>query len=319
MIPSWGTYLSDLSLSFFSILKKCPERRGTLALCLPRIEYAWCFAVFGFARSLGAKSDFEDPLEKLRPYLGHKVTFTRGGKQISGILQEVPESPKEEVIKITVRKAPSVANRKPGKSLQLTECLKSDLWSSIKIVSDSKVDQTCGFHPKAVSAPKVSDKLLRLATSFLGESAEDWLVGPGGARFAAYGLRRRMMLECDAELETQDQNDRFCLSEIVKPSGKGFVQSEGRVRLLTASSLCSNEKSPAPFSCCVVEPLSLAEQVLYATKSSNRILLLGRNAAAYAESASAIVEAYRHRMPGELVCSLPTRYPSIFHQSFFHS
>lgn len=320
MIPSWGDYLSDLTLAFRRSLEARPGRRGTLVICLPRIEFAWCFVVFGFARSLAPAAPVIDHLARLKPYVGHWVSFADliGGR-FEGVLDEVPDSLAEGSVKIIVRRQRAGA-LKQGKSHQTSAVLVQSQLPSVQILSETEEDKNDGFRMNHAPAPELSDDLVALAQRLLGDQASNWLAGHGvRTNVAAYGTRGRMASECNAKIGIAEGASQFRLSEILKPGGKGFLETVGRIRVLPSSSLARSPGGGMPPSLVVVESLTRAQQLLALTSQVNRILLLARNAPGYNDSAEALYDSYRHRLEPELPCSAKGDFPYIFHKSFIHA
>jgi hypothetical protein len=322
MIPSWGDYLSDLTLAFRRSLEAHPERRGTLIICLPRIEFAWCFVAFGFARSLAPAAPVVDHLARLKPYIGHWVMFTNlRGDLVQGVLSSVPDSLTEGSVEVVVRKQ-RVASLKLGKAPKTSEILEQSQLPSVQIISDDQEDEDAGFQMNYAPAPEFPDELVALAQRLLGPRACDWLEDTQGLipdSIAAYGTRGRMACECNAKIGIAEGASQFRLSEILKPGGKGFLEPVGRIRVLPSSSLARLPGGGMLPSLVLVESLTRAQQLLALTSQVNRILLLARNAPGYNDSAEALHDSYRHRLEPELPCSAKGDFPYIFHKSFIHA
>lgn len=321
-MPDWGQYLSDLTLEFCREIGKQPDRRGTLAICLPRIEYAWCFVVIGVARSLPSVPVTADHLSRLRPYIGHRVLFVDGaGNEVRGDLQSVPTEQEEQLIRVVVRRSAEVTESRLclGRSSETVQLLEAERWASIKIISDEPQDENVAFRFSAAPTAQISEALLQFAQTTLGPAATDWLLGPDKARILAYGTRSRMLRELKASIKNPGGRDRFEFTDFLKPCGKGLSHRAGRVRLLPSSDLYEKPRGETLPPVVVVEPSVRMHQLLGNTEHFHRILLLARNSPSYSQSAEELLGSFIRRADGELTCVFKNSPPHIFHRSFYHT
>jgi len=321
-MPDWGQYLSDLALEFCRVIEKHPDRRGTLAICLPRIEYAWCFVAMGVARSLPSVPATADHLSRLKPFVGHKVLFVDGaGNEVHGNLQSVPTADEEQLVRVVVRRLAEAPGGRPrlGAASETTQLLDAKGWPSIKVISDKPMDEHATFRFHAAPTAQVSEALLRFAQTALGVAASDWLLGSSRARVSAYGTRSRMLQELKSTIKCSAGRERWEFADLLKPFGKGLPHQVGRVRVLPSSELHEEPRGEALPSLVVVEPSVRMHQLLANTDAFHRILLLARNSPSYSEAAAELLEAFIRRGGGELSCASVQSLPHIFHRSFYHA
>jgi hypothetical protein len=321
-MPDWGQYLSDLTLEFCRVIGKQSDRRGTLAVCLPRIEYAWCFVAMGVARSLPSVPATADHVSRLRPFVGHKVLFVDGaGNEVRGELQSVPNADEEQLVRVVVRRVAEAqgARLRLGGASETTQLLDAQSWPSIKVISDGPQDEHAAFRFNAAPTAQVSEALLRFAQTALGATASDWLLGSNKTHVSAYGTRSRMLQELKSTIKDPEGKERWEFADLLKPCGNGLPQQIGRVRVVPSSELHEKPRGEALPSMVVVEPSVRMHQLLANTDDFHRILLLARNSPSYSESATDLLEAFIRRADGELSCASVESLPHIFYRSFYHA
>jgi hypothetical protein len=321
-MPDWGQYLADLTLEFCRVVSKSPDRKGTLAVCLPRVEYAWCFAAMGVARSLSPVPLVSDHVTRLRPFIGHKVSFIDGAdNEVQGELVSVPTEEEEQLVRVVVRRVADSKASKPrlGKASETTQLLDAKSWPSIKIISDRPQEEHAAFRFNAAPAVEVSETLLQFAKSVLGDAAIEWLCGPTKTYVLAYGIRSRMLRELKAAVRNTDGKERFQFGDFLKPGGKGLPDNVGRVRVLPSSDLHERPQGQGLPSLVIVEPSVRMNQLLKSTENFSRLLLLARNSHSYNDSALDLLEDSIRCAEGEFACAAPKIPPHIFHRSYYHA
>jgi len=316
-IPSWPGALVNLGEELFSLSCKDPERRITLAVCLPRVDYAGLFIGLGIltGRTKATQtSDFEKKMAALR---GKYVIFQPlTGRNKAGILN-FSESTGNYSVRHFNKKTPNFEDlplekrlryRPPAVASSSTILHRAD-WEHVHPAGKS-------FNPtRRVSRTEVErictqlSKLSKLASLF---SSSILLNGPDGGKsvFTLVGNRTRLLSEMSADLLPANE---ACLEGVLRPQGNPNYAESFNCKIDTCRSFLLGGAEGV----LVFEATRHLGDHLVASRNHCRVILLARNSADYEDCAGQIIEqrtlVNRENPAVQTELPLSIRYLAFFH------
>src|SRR5262249_39381986 len=87
----WATTLIAFGQFVVESKQSAISRRSTLALCLPRIDFAAAFLAIGVIKGSNQGKPARDQLDRLEKLKGCWVSFVEDGRTKVGLLEKVPD------------------------------------------------------------------------------------------------------------------------------------------------------------------------------------------------------------------------------------
>jgi hypothetical protein len=300
LLPAWAEALVVLGFSYARVLEDHSQCKATLAICLPRIEFAALFIALGMIRWKVSRSSEKEGLERLRSMLGTWVYFEVHGHRKVGRLEDVPENQDGYVRILTSmgRKLPnfeemSLAKRKkysPPQSGGQWSCVESKWWSSIKPTGrkfserrDARADQM----ERYVLAAKDSE----LVEKLIGPGAAHWLMSSRERPVCIFGCKSRLDRELEEEISLVGNRGELKLGTVLRPTGSQEYEFSSHIQI----SACAKMHGIDPASIFLIEAGRFVEDNIRESSENNRVILLARNAPSYEQGAQAVKNAFLRR------------------------
>jgi len=306
-LPPWAMDLISLGECFLNLTRVHEDRRLTLALCLPRVEFAAAFLGLGILKMMTNEQMLPSQEEhRIRGLLGEWVTF-QGTKRKPVIGQlEYFENEKKYKIREPVKQNDK---KKIGASSGLLHVLRTQDFDKVQRAGRSyNQNRRVGSNQfrKVISQNNSLSVLGKMLTCEL----EHLQSQPPGDVFNIYGNRSR--IDSDM-LQSLMLGQNVCLADALRPSSLRDYEESHRCQVFPARSVL-----PEDGACIVIIEGSrgLPDQ-LSATSNSNRIILLARNSPCYEECVDSVLDRYRLRK-GDLSEPIMVNSKLIISRAFFH-
>ena len=296
-IPLWAANLVAVGEKIGAVADEEKERRLTVTLCLPRVDYAAVLLGLGIVRQHFNSSSPRYDEERMKSLIGHYVSFESDARTIVGFV-EYCEIFKD--FKVTCYKRESAA---------FSIVLSQNDWAKVKPTGRD-------FNPKRrvgngqIRGIKEQNLSISMLSRLTGCEFSEAFLRDCGCLFTIYGNKTRIDLELSGSLF---EGEEACLEKILRP--KGHVEYEDSFH-------CSIEGHKSKMdhfndTMVIIESgRSLSDQ-LAATQKLNRIILLGRNSVNYDECAAQVMETFANRRASGPESS-PDLPASIRCLSFYH-
>ena len=306
-MPAWTLALSSLGEALYSTISDdtCPP--FTIALCLPRIDFAAVFIGAGII-SKHLSSDQSLPEEqRMKELIGKSVVFDAGnGRTTVGKLEYCEINHDYKISEFDRSKKSTSGHAKVLASAVVLE--KKD-WRSVRPAGrEFSSERRVGRHQieklnKHASASKSLGGLL-------GLSLHDVRAEDARCFFTIVGTRSRLHEELTQDLRQEKSSS---LAGVLRPEYLPEFTSSFRCRVESRSSQLTEDCGIF-----LIEASRYLGDHLSASRGANRVVLLGRNSADYDECASTLIAgfaAHGEMMPGS-VENLP---PTIKSLAFYNS
>lgn len=300
-MPQWPVALANLGKAVFSAAEDhtCPP--FTIALCVPRLDFAAVFIGVGIISKYLAVAEFSSEEQRIKDLVGQHVVFDTGiGKKIAGRL-EYSDTCRD--YKICEYDRP-----KSYKSSYAAHVLETKDWKGVRPVN-------CEFSlERRVSRTQIARLSKRLSClDLLGpifglpleETATD-----SACLFTIFGNKSRLHDELHQNLE---EGTPSSLLGILRPQSLQEFESSFRCKLESRGSRMFDGGGIV-----IAEASRSLGDVLLSSRRKHRVVLLGRNSADYEECSSIVLDAFGRRkdlMPS-LTSDLPQAARSL---TFYHS
>jgi hypothetical protein len=300
-MPHWPVALANLGKAVFSAAEDhtCPP--FTIALCVPRLDFAAAFIGVGIISKYLTVAEFLSEEQRIKDLVGKSVVFDTGtGNRIAGRLEYCEIRGDYKICEY--------ARRKSLKSSYGAHVLERKDWNAVRPVN-------CEFSlERRVSRTQIARISKRLSSlDSLGpvfglpleEAATD-----SACLFTIFGNKSRLHDELRQNLE---EGTPSSLQGILRPQSLQEFESSFRCRLESRDSRL--------FDGCgivIAEASRSLSDLLLSSRSKHRVVLLGRNSADYEECSSIVLDAFGRRkdlMPS-LTSDLPQAVQSL---TFYHS
>ncbi len=280
-IPLWAEVLTSLGEKFAALAADQPARRLTLVLCLPCFDYAAAFLGIGILKVRLAVSSAESQKDRMTSLVGQWVSyegkFSLKSKRKTDVgILEFCKSDKIFMIKLE----------------------KHGLWTVLHEEDWDRVRPTGrDFNPKRRLSHRQTEKIEdqnRSISTFSDLFTFDlWgtALNNSGLIFSIYGNKTRLNHELS---ESLFHKDNASLGKIIRPEGHPDFGDSFHCSLETS-------RSPMPVddeSLVIIEAGRALPDQIAGSKHLNRIVLLARNTADYADCAALMMEQSSLRIGG---------------------
>jgi len=304
-LPQWPIDFANFGRTVYEASKSKTCQPFTFVLCMPRIEFAALLIGAGIISKYLAETESLSDQERIKEFVGSGVIFDseKYGK-IAGYL-EYCEITKE--YKICQYNKVSKKSSKPGHSVTRKLVLRKQDWSSVRPVDRQIPRERLLGQAKIDIISRRMSAIENLGPIF--GFNRDPASNKASCLFTIIGNKTRLLYELSEDLQPPKDSS---LLGILRPQG---IKSE-------LSGWCAIESFGAELnennSILILESSRNLGDLLLASKSRNRVILLGRNVASYEECANLVLDNFSKRKNEikELDISLPaTVQPLAFYQA----
>lgn len=296
--PEWARYLVRVG---WHVAEHDRNNPLTVAVSLPRIDFAAAFLSLGIALATVAKTAAATGVDGWRALVGRRVKYVNAyGHVAEGVLLEPDDSYPEY---LWVNKGGLKTNVCPEHrpTIQL---------APIQMRSAGKRKPSRENRP--IDADAAFDALAKL---FSPVQVADWLSN-GAVTTAVVGRKARLEeeLSIHTSLWTDRNGDSISLRALLQIASSPEASGHSKALLLPVTSFEDCDVA-GPV---VIEASSIVNSHLDRVSSHNCIVPLGRNAAWYTDAMEAIMNRYYHRKQPD--AAIPFRAPPhIYTLAFHHS
>ena len=293
----WIDYLIYIGEFIQALSAKDKAKNITIALCLPRIDYAAAFIGLRILKGSNVNSEAKiaDAVNAppLHQWVGKWVAFqTKAGQDIVGIL-EYCSNFNEYKIRHYKRKMPNLADvtleeraaYRPPTSGGLWDILQPSDWPRVTPAGrEFNEARRVGSHQieRVVNTSKTISNL----SKFLDFDFSKLNIITNKSIFDIYCNKSRITREISESLSSDSD---AILSEILKPKESSFDRTSGHYCEIKSNKI---EVNSIKGSIMIIESGNLLSDHLVQSRSCNRVILLGRNTPHYQESAHLINQEY---------------------------
>lgn len=292
-LPRWSHCLVSVGERISDLTNQERDRRATVALCLPCVDFAAAFLGLGIIKSHFGDAPIQSSREQLNSLIGQGVIYNKGKKTCVGTLAFSPNCGR---FKVELKK-------------NLCEMLDENDWPYIRPTGKvyggkrrlhkDQVERIAGQTHSITT-------LRRLLRCRLGHAAPS----SSGLIFSVYGNKARLFQELRGSLFP---NGDVTPASILRPKGHPDYDEYFHCDIHANRQPIIDENEAILI---LEASRNLADQ-LAASRSRNRIVLLGRNSVDYQDSAHVVQQASsvgRSEVPSIDVKLLP----SIKLMKFYH-
>lgn len=315
-LPKWAFSFVSIGESLANFIEYNKNRRLTVALCLPRLDFAAVFIGLGILKKPLPKKALESGEDKMRKLLGTWVWFKpKKSKPIVGILEHC-ETKNEYKIREYSRlpdldsmDAEDFKNLKPGGVVASWTVLMPQNFAEVRPAGrDYNPTRRVGTNQigKLISHNQSASELSRI----LGSELEQLQFQQPHSIFNIIGNKARI----DSELSQSLLNDKkVCLAEVLRPAGRKDYEDSHLCEVFSTRSKLSDGVSGAA----LIENSRVLPDQLSVTRNLNRIILLARNSSTYEECVASVMNEYALSKGDASDFKLSERMPSIISRAFF--
>ena len=284
-IQNWIKGFVEIGHQFAKLSKSNTEKKFTLALCLPRIEYAALTICLGILKE---RYSYEPPASdeiRLKKLVGQWVTYeTKNDKTIVGILEYDEDS---QYFK--VRHYKKTPNRSTAQKLGYSNAR----WHILSSPTQFPNIQPAGrdFNETRPVTQREIDSIISQNQSMIaigemiGSNLENMGLSTDEAPPVILGFKQRLQEELSTPIFP---TEALRLEQILKPSPiEAFENSSNCVIQTNRDPVPNGDKGYL-----LVEANRNLPDILAYSRSWSRIIILGRNMPAYEEAAHSVLEEY---------------------------
>jgi len=268
----------------------------TIALCLPRIDYAAAFIGLGILKASNFKSEAKIAdsinVSPLHQWVEKWVAFQKNdGQDIVGILEYCSDR-NEFKIRHYKRKIPNLADMtleeraayRPPTSGGLWDILQKSDWSRVTPVG-REFNEGRRVSSQQVSSVINTNKSILNLSNFLKFDFSKINIKSDTSLFDIYCNKSRMTREISESLSCDSD---AIPGEILKPKETSFDRNSHYCEIKSNKLELNSIKK----SIMLIESGNLLSDHLVQSRSCNRVILLGRNTPHYQESAHLLTQEY---------------------------
>ncbi|MDD4348065.1 MAG: hypothetical protein PHF70_03070 [Opitutales bacterium] len=279
-LPLWAKDLISSGERFYDLIHNHEDRRLTVALCLPRVEFSAGFIGLGILKN-ALEQVLQSNEPQLRELLGSMVSYQDPkGRVVVGIL-ELRENEKTYSILEPINVSKSL---KPGAVTQRRTLLKPREYGKVTALP-------MNFNPNRQIRSRQIEKVISHNQSILELSRildcelTHLQSRPLGVLFNVFGNLSRIRSEWSQSL-SKDKN--VILGEVLRPADEKDCEDSHRCRFFPVHSEIAENDSCIE----IIEGSRALPDQLSSTRSLNRIILLARNAPCYKDCVASLRESY---------------------------
>lgn len=273
--------------------KETADRKLTVALCLPRVDYAGVFLGLGIMKAHCTSGNSDSEQERLKQLIGKWVSFEGPRKTVVGILEHCEDSKEFSIREYSRIPKEESMTEEAWRNFQPPKVTKA--WTVLMPTQYSKVHPTGRTfnEERRVGTNQVESVVsqnhsLSTLSKLLGVNFAEAYSETTKTPFCIIGNKSRIQNELS---EPTFENDSTCLAEILRPQCLPKYGDSSCCNILSARAF-STDGSP---SVVIAEGSRNLADTLVSSRSSNRIILLGRNSPAYEESVESLMDEFSIR------------------------
>ena len=269
-----------------------PESRLTLALCLPRLNYAAAFIGLGIIKSKLPIAKVETQEERLQDLVGKWVSFSSETGPIKVGILEYCEVGKRYKLQIYKRKVPAPDSMSEERWRKYSPPKSDAMWLWIEQKNYSQIHPTGKKFNTAKRVSKTQVKKIKSETASISNLSELFgcdlsapLISDSELLFSIHGNKQRVHEEISNSLYEWKETR---LEEVIKPK-----QRAPEMGIFHCDVTSIKEEMPAnEKTIVIIEADRHLPDRLVASRKFNRIIILGRNAASYDEGAASLMQEF---------------------------
>jgi hypothetical protein len=291
-MPSWTRVLMRFGEQCSRSVAETPDSRLTLALCLPRVNYAAAFFGLGVIKSKYPVTRVETQDQRLQDLVGKWVCLELETATTNvGILEYCKVSQKYK-LRIYQKKLPSPDSMSEEKWRKYTPPKSNALWIVLDPQNYGKIQPTGKNFNATKTVSKTQVKKIKAATvsiSNLGDlfDCDFRLPLNSGSEliFSIYGNKQRILEEISSSLYAWKETR---LAEVLKPKIALSENADFHCDVKSSKEeMTGNDRTIV-----VIEADRSLPDRLVASRGFNRVVILGRNSASYEESAASLNQEF---------------------------
>ena len=293
-IPKWARAFIKLGEEVARLAQNEPDRHSTLALCLPRVDFAAAFVTVGLIKGSLGKKEISSEKDRLNSLVGQWVTIkSNTGIKKPGILEYCDSTERFKILHYKKDiKDPNLMTYEQRKrykqrnSVGLWTVVDPSKWTSI-VPCGRQYNIELGAKESQVKNWNQEMEKLHLWENIL-EIDHIKNIESRGSICCIYGDRSRITSEIE---ETIIKENKISLETLLRPDLYIKYQYTCKCRIFSERT----DETPSDKEIVVIEAGPCFSDKLLVSNKSHRIILLGRNSRRYEESAKQVNELYEDR------------------------
>jgi hypothetical protein len=269
----------------------------TLAVCLPRIEFAAVLLGAGaILRTAEQMSRSEEMQVRLLSMVGQNVIITAGHRTLAGRLDEVPED-LDGYVKITVQQR---AGHVPDRKCPLRELLMLRNIEAVQ-VSGRPINLERAQSDRQLQRLGETHAIHATLAEVFGAPLADWITGENSIVAAVIGEKHRINWESRQSIARTPKDMDVHLSDILRPHEDSNFTNNAHITLQSNRTF-DGGKFP---SLVILEADRRLPDLLESLAHKTRIVLLGRSTPTYEMAADTVLRAHAARIHDAEPCPMP--------------
>jgi hypothetical protein len=271
-IPSWAASLVAIGEKTAATVDGQPLRGLTIALCLPRIDYAAAFVGIGMVKRRFPCNPTASQEGRMKNLLGKWVSFGSGPNAVVGILAWCSVEKTFEI------------KTKVNKGVTELHEIAPEYWASVRPVGRELNAGRC-LSNRQIQKIEEQNSSISTLSRLLGCDLSEPALGRSGSIFSIYGNKTRLNQELSDSLFADEE---ACLGKVLRPRGHADYEDSFHCAIEGHQSEIPDDEATILI---IESGRSLPDQ-LAASRKFNRVVLLGRNSVNYDECAAQVMEEF---------------------------
>jgi hypothetical protein len=303
-MPQWPNALANLGKAVFAASEDGKLPPLTIALCLPRLDFAALFIGVGIISKYLAFAQSQSEENRIKDLIGRSVILElENGKKIGGRLEYCEDSHKYKVCEYVKTKKKKF---NLGESVSIKHVLNEKHWNGVRSadlefnsersVSRAQIDRSCS----RTSSLALLGPIFDIPPNASANEAK--------CLFSAVGNKSRMHDELEQDLLKESASS---LRAILRPLSLSEYDSSFRCRLESRDFRVLDDSGIM-----IAEASRCLGDLLHYSKNKHRVVLLGRNSADYQECSNLVRDAFERRK--NLILNVGINLPKAFRSLAFH-
>jgi len=303
-MPQWPNALANLGKAVFAASEDGKLPPLTIALCLPRLDFAALFIGVGIISKYLAFAQSQSEENRIKDLIGRSVILElENGKKIGGRLEYCEDSHKYKVCEYVKTKKKKF---NLGESVSIKHVLNEKHWNGVRpsdlefnserSVSPAQIDRSCS----RTSSLALLGPIFDIPPNASANEAK--------CLFSAVGNKSRMHDELEQDLLKESASS---LRAILRPLSLSEYDSSFRCRLESRDFRVLDDSGIM-----IAEASRCLGDLLHYSKKKHRVVLLGRNSADYQECSNLVRDAFERRK--NLILNVGINLPKAFRSLAFH-
>lgn len=305
-LPKWPIALANLGKAVFTASEDGKLPPLTIALCLPRLDFAAMFIGVGIISKYLAVAPSQSEENRIKDLIGRSVIFELGnGKKIGGRLEYCEDSHRYKVCEYVKTKKKTF---NLGESVSIKHVLDEKQWNGVRPAdlefnsergaSRAQIDRSCSRTSSLASLGPIFD----ISPNIAANEAK--------CLFSAVGNKSRMHEELEQDLQKETASS---MRAILRPQSLSEYHSSFRCRLESKDYRALDDSDIM-----IAEASRTLGDLLHCSRNKYRVVLLGRNSADYQECSNLVLDAFERRknLTPKTGIVLPNAFRAL---AFYHS